>query len=395
MRGKSVFIPAVAALTLLFVSCSDEREKDSSAPENQEIPYVVRTEKAQKRVLRDILVVYMNATPSYNVDVSPKISGEIEIFPVGGGSRVKKGDLLFQTDRFQLEEDLAIATENLRVSEASYRKSEIDVDVAKQRCRKAEIDFERNKRLYNENEVSKDKLEQYELTLSAETSYVKQAESALELSRAKVEQARSSLSISERKLSDSRMLAPFDGTVVDTYADLHEYASSGQKVLRIESSNELELSSFVSGRLYNEIKVGVTRAVISCPATGYKAEVPVSYKASFIDPVSRTFEFKLKLPSKADVLSGMLCRAEIVLRSAEEWSLPSVAFLPRPGGLFAVFADVDGRAEMLIVKEGLHENGYTGIVDPPSDIADMRFVVMGQAYIDPGMRLTEAVEEGE
>ncbi len=362
-----------------------------SEPEHPAAPNAgcrVRTMAPRPMEFARRLKIHMNAEPIEHADICAKVPGVIESFAVRKGDRVKAGDRLFQTDKFQLEANLDITRQELKVLESSRHQAELRIAVAEEQRKKAEMDYRRNQRLHEQKAVSKDKFEQFELFYVEASNAVKLAEADYDHARIKVEQAQNNIRIAERRYQDSIMLAPFDAKVVETYYEEWEHAENAKRVLRLESPR-LELTALVPADYYSTVQTGITRAEVLCLNTGYRSSLPVSYKGVYIDPASRTFEIKIELPESAQVLSGMLCEADIILGTAEGYGLPNEAFLAQAGGKWAVFSVADGSARKHVMVPTFKDGDWSMLDCPEKPVATMRFVVEGQAFLDDGAAIEE------
>src|SRR5437667_7341385 len=124
--------------------------------------------------------------PADQVSVRPEINGKILTLPVDIGDRVKKDSVLFTLD----DQDLQ--------TERSSKL--IEIEAAKLQLEKAKRDYERSKQLYA------DKLISQELFEDTKTQY--------ELARNAYERTEKALQLLDYQLTKTKILAPFDCTVL-------------------------------------------------------------------------------------------------------------------------------------------------------------------------------------
>ena len=118
----------------------------------------------------------------------------------------------------------------------------------------------------------------------------------------------------------------------------------------------------------------------------------ISFKAPSIDPQSRTFKIKIKVPKSFGLVSGMLCNANIILEEKEAWGLPADAFLLRANNRFIVYsAGADNRARSFDVKPGIVDGNYREVLNP-EQIMKEQIIVSGQSFVNAGalLRVTPA-----
>jgi HlyD family secretion protein len=187
--------------------------------------------------------------------VSAKIQGRLADLRVEEGSRVKEGQLLARLESTDYEAQV-------RRSAAAVERAEADLAEQERQLRVAG-------RLEREQVLAKDQLES--------------AESRVQMARAGLSQARADLSYSQAQLSNTRILAPFTGTVVKKMAEVGEsvapippgvnLSTSSGAVVALADLDTLEVEADVSesnvGRLGPEQPAEVSVAAI--PDKTYRA----------------------------------------------------------------------------------------------------------------------------
>jgi len=162
--------------------------------------------------------------PADQVSVRPEINGRIEELPVDIGDQVKKGALLCRLD----DRDLQI--------ERSQRLTEIDG--ARLQLQKAGRNFARSKQLYA------DKLIAQEVFDDSRTDY--------DLATNGLDRAEQALKLVDDKLRKTRILAPFDCTVLTRPVSLGQTVSgaagfnSGTEVMSIANLNDMIVNAHVN-----------------------------------------------------------------------------------------------------------------------------------------------------
>lgn len=176
---------------------------------------------------RDISSVVQTAGdigPADQVSVRPEVNGRIKELPVDIGDKVKKNDLLCQLDDKELQ------------IERTQRVAEIDG--ARLQVEKAKRLFQRSQNLYKDKLVS---LEQFE---DAKTEY--------ELSTNALERAVHALHLVEDRLSKTKIIAPFDCTVLTRPVSVGQAVSgsggfnSGTEIMTIANLNEMIITAHIN-----------------------------------------------------------------------------------------------------------------------------------------------------
>src|SRR5213594_1399789 len=172
--------------------------------------------------------------PAEQVSVRPEINGKILTLSVDIGDRVKKDSVLFTLD----DQDLQ--------TERSSRL--IEIEAAKLHLEKAKRDYERSKQLYA------DKLISQELFEDTRTQY--------ELARNAYERTEKALQLLDYQLTKTKILAPFDCTVLTRPVSVGQAVSgsggfnSGTEVLTIANLNEMVINAQVNQADVPRLKIG-------------------------------------------------------------------------------------------------------------------------------------------
>lgn len=154
--------------------------------ENGEIP-ASQLAKAERRDLESKLLLSGEVKPASQQSVKPEVGGKVKEIAVAVGDRVKKGGLLAVID------DTDLLTEK-HSAETAIEGAQIEVD-------KDQGNYDRAKALFDEKLISK---EVY-ANLNAD----------LLISKNSLDKAQSQLQSVKDRLSKTRIVAPYDGTVLN------------------------------------------------------------------------------------------------------------------------------------------------------------------------------------
>lgn len=174
--------------------------------------------------------------PAEQVSVRPEINGKILTLPVDIGDNVKEGQILFTLD----DSDLQI--------ERASRLTEIEG--AKLQLEKAERNYLRSKDLYDLRLISK------ELFEDTRTEF--------ELAKNFLEKAQSNLRLVEERLTKTKIVAPFDCTVLTRPVSIGQAVSgsggfnSGTEVLTIADLNNMIVNAHVNQADVTRLVTGQT-----------------------------------------------------------------------------------------------------------------------------------------
>lgn len=203
-------------------------------------------------------------------------------------------------------------------------------------------------------------------------------------------QATSAAKIAQKSVSDCRLYAPADGVVSEKYAEVGQNAAPGSPIIKIVSTNRLEVRVSIPESEVAAIKQG-QRASILVPALGNRHLLGrVAEKSVVADPLSRTYNIKVRVEGAArDLLPGMVTKVNIALPSAgkegDGFVLPSRLLQLGDDNTYFVWIAENGKAARRTVTVGdFTVNGATitsGL--QPGD----KVITEGQQKVCTGTRL--------
>jgi RND family efflux transporter MFP subunit len=215
----AIFVVAgVSAGGYYLWSKSPTRDASSQSIEH------VSTATVQPRSIRFAVTAAGDIGPADQVSVRPEVNGRIEELPVDIGDKVPKGALLCRLD----DRDLQI--------EKQSREGE--VDGAKLGLQKAQRTFLRNKKLFTDNLISQELYEDSRTEFDLATNALCRAQSALRLV--------------EDHILKTKILAPFDCTVLTRPISIGQAVSgsagynAGTEVMTIANLSDMIVSAHIN-----------------------------------------------------------------------------------------------------------------------------------------------------
>ena len=392
MDKAKVIASYILASSIIFASgCGETKNKVDSTKEVKSNTKVtkVETETLTPTIFKKQIRVQGTIKPINKASISARIGGIIDSLNVKEGDYVKKGDLLFQTDKTNLENAVLSAQKLYDVSSKIQAYTNSDIPVAVANKNKVELDYNRDKGLFKNGAISRSDFEGTEVTYKSALAGVQKAEALSKATNSLSEQLATSLKIAEKNLADSKIFAPYNGYIVAKKMNEGEFAMPGMTVLEIENTNELEIICRISAVYYDSITENTT---LEIEYSGKKlANVPITYKAPNIDSLTRTFEIKALVPSENGIISGLLCDVNMVLEQHEGLGVSNKALIARKNGEYVVYLSVGGQAVEKKVKVGLSNDGITEIVDNNA-LKDRKIITKGNFYLNDGSPIVEVVE---
>ncbi len=201
------------------------------------------------------------AYPSKQVVLNAPLDGKVAAIHFEEGERVKQGDLLAQMD--DVEQRVVVASAKLQSeSVAEVNRARFALDEAIVLLERATETFEKD--AASEWEVRRAQLQK------------DQAEADLQIAKDRQELAKANLDLEQARLERMRVLAPFDGEVIEHNAEAGATLTRTDPVLAVAVLDPLEAHINLPVSVYRQLEVGKT------------------YQLEAGDPINATIPGKLK-----------------------------------------------------------------------------------------------------
>jgi RND family efflux transporter MFP subunit len=277
-------------------------------------------------------------TSATDAVLSSQGAGTVESIRVKEGDRVRKGEILVELDRRELEARLS---------------------GARAEAENASVRYGRMKELYSTESVTRQELDN--------------ADRALKVARA----AQAAL---EARLSDQTVRAPFDGIVTEKRIEAGEMAAPGRPLLRLVDDRRLRLDAAVPETEIQYLKPGDTVPVSLDALGGASVTGTVSRIDPSSDPSTHSFRVKVDLPQRPGLKTGLFGRMVYEAGTRKTVRVPASSIRVR-GALSSVYvAEGDGVIRSRLVKTGPSAGDVVEILSGVS--AGERIVVHADESLD-------------
>jgi HlyD family secretion protein len=291
--------------------------------------------KVERGDLAKSVVATGKVTPITKVEVKSKASGIVKKLLVEAGDRVKKGQLLAQLDKDEIQAQVAQSQAELQAADASMKAAEADYERAKVDAEGPDVPplkraYERAQGMAKDGVVSQSALDDAEKNYTMALNKQNVAKAQLVVLRAKMAQAqatvaqdRAHLKQLEEQLSYTDIESPIDGVVLSRDVEMGDAVSS---ILVLGSSATLVMTLGDTSEVY--VKGKVDESDIGKVYLGQPARIKVeSFKdKTFVGKVTRispmgvekdnvtTFEVRVSINNPGGELKAeMTANAEIIL----------------------------------------------------------------------------------
>jgi HlyD family secretion protein len=291
--------------------------------------------KVEKGDLAKSVVATGKVTPITKVEVKSKASGIVKNLAVDYGDRVKKGQLLAQLDKVEIEAQVAQSKAALEAAEANLTSSQADYERAKVDAEGPDVPplkraYDRAIGMAKDGVVSQSALDDAEknYTMAVNKQNVAKAQATvlkakIAQSQATVEQDQANLKQLEEQLSYTDIVSPIDGIVLSRDVEMGDAVSS---ILVLGSSATLVMTLGDTSEVY--VKGKVDESDIGKVYLGQRARIKVESfkdktfegKVTKISPMGvekdnvTTFEVRVSIQNPGGELKAeMTANAEIIL----------------------------------------------------------------------------------
>ena len=283
--------------------------------------------------------------PADQVSVRPEINGRIDQLPVDIGDKVKRGDVLFTLNDSDLQKERA------------QRLTEIEG--AKLQVEKARRNYERSRQLADSKLISQEVFD------DSKTDY--------DMAKNNLEKAEKGLGIVEEQLTKTKILAPFDCTVLTRPVSIGQAVSgsggfnSGTEVMTIANLNEMIISAHINQVDVTRLKVKqeVDIEIDSVPGLKMKGAIERIAPQATIKSSLKGFDARIAIRDiDPRVRPGMTANLSIPIISEKNvLAVPIAAVFTEKGERFAFVKTGEDMFERRPIQIGVSDLNFVEITD--------------------------------
>ena len=326
---------------------------------------------------------------SQTVYIQPQISEIVAKVTVEEGSVVKSGQLLVELNSENIKHEIKAIESNISgqidmrnqaVNAISLAKYSIEAKEAD--CELKEKRFKRIDQLHNLNSATDDEYDNALAQLKLAKAVLAQSKTDLEMAQDKLLQSDSAInSLKENlaqakiKLSYTRILSPLNGVVSHKMVNCGDLVSIGKTILVLENDSYKFVASIPAQNI-NLIKLKTPVKVALENGDKKFDNLTVDEILPNVDPNSRTFKIKIKLPRiNTGIKSGVYGTVSFLTESNSKKIMLPIASVINRGQLSYVYVTHnDGSIEFRLVSLGEKTNDKVEII---SGLSSGERVVIG------------------
>lgn len=378
----ALFLPALLSLVIAAPLHAQE-----AAPAEPAAPTLaaITVSTAEKRLLRDRVIVSGLVNPVEQVQVAPLIEGQpIETLLADVGDRVEAGQVLATLSKTTLELQRSQYVASLASARATIAQAEAQLLEAQAAADEAVRVNERTVALRAQGTASQAAADQASANAIASTARVTVAQQSLEAARAQVALVEAQLANIDLQLARTEVKAPVAGEITHRNAVVGAIASAaGQPMFTMIRDGALELSADVAEIDLIRLAPGQT---VSMVAVGSPDRLTGSIRLvePTIDTTTRLGRARITIDAPEGVRAGMYMDAEVLAAERETVAVPVTAVGSSPEGS-TLMKVTDGEVSRVVVKTGIRDGGWVEIVEGIS--AGDTVVTKAGAFVRDGDRI--------
>ncbi len=353
MRSEYLVLTGLAVALLAACGGSSRQEPVRAASEKE--PLAVRVARAELRKAPKILWATGSLQADETATVSNEVAGKLAAVYVDFGDRVRKGQVLAELDKRELELQLERARSALAQALARLGLTPDQVDVVPEttpaiRQAEAQLETARTKyesaaRLVKTGDIAHDRYVEIEKAYHAAQAALDAARHELQVVLAQVQSLKAEVALAEKRLGDAAIRAPFDGFVTDRLASVGEFLRQNTPVLRLVKPYPLRLRFDVPESAAPAVRPGRPLRFRTDALQGEEFTATVTEVAASLNPQSRTLRAEARVERRDRRLKpGMFVKVQLVVDpDATAVVVPRQA-VRTVAGLRKVFVIENGRA---------------------------------------------------
>jgi RND family efflux transporter MFP subunit len=372
--GKRAFLMTLgsgAAIALLLAGCSPTpaaRPAEPDAPPLSVQVARVIEQPVERRIFASGSLHAQDYSP-----ISVKVAGHLQMIAVDLGSAVLAGDVIAEVDPRDYELRLkqagaALAQARVRLGlpldgdddQVEFEKvSSVKEAAAVLVEKRAEL--ERLSVLSLEGVASKSHLEAAESAFEVASNRHQEALQEARNRQAVLLQRRAEFEMARKQVADTRILAPFDGSVQERRANLGEYLQVGSPVVTLVRTEPLRLRLEVPERESARVRLGQrVRLFVEGQREPFSGEIKRFSPA--IAQQSRMLVVEADVPASGKLRPGAFARAEIITESESPALVIPPSALVTFAGVEKVFTVENGKVTEKFVSTGDHSADYIEVL---------------------------------
>ncbi|MDX2267256.1 MAG: efflux RND transporter periplasmic adaptor subunit [Bryobacter sp.] len=355
---------------LLILSACHKKEEAVKASTEPQV-FSVRVLEAVARNVDKSIDVTGSLAADETVSLSFEVPGRIANFRVDFGQQVRKGDVIAELDKRELEWQLERAQATLAQTAARLgMKSPNDpfpTKTASMRQAEAQLEDARSKlnsaqTLLSSGDIAKERATELEKALDARKAVFDAAQDELNMMIAQLRAQKVEVELATKRLSDAILRAPFDGGISAKLVSPGQYVKDNVTVVTLVKTSPLRLRVEVPENYSARVRVGSQVSFTTDAAPGKEFYATIQTLNPSIDSKNRTLVAEGKFNvTDSRLRPGGFVQVRLVTEKQSEAVLVPNASIFSVAGLNKVFVIRDGKAKEIRMTPGFERGGWSEV----------------------------------
>lgn len=182
----------------------------------------------------------------------------------------------------------------------------------------------------------------------------------------------------------TRIKAPINGTVDEISVKVGENIAPGMPAVRVVNTSDLKLKARVSEAFVTKIKKG-NKVVVNVSELGRDIPATVTFVGRTIDPMSRTFDVEVKIPSDAELRPNMTATVKVIFHTSPDALVIPVNVIQEINNEKVVYiAQAKGKQTIAVRKVVTVDGVYGGFAQVKGLSAGDKLITVGYQGLNDG-----------
>jgi membrane fusion protein, multidrug efflux system len=277
-----------------------------------------------------------------NLVVSTKAGGTITQLFVREGDQVSKGQTIAQIDNNGIMRNIESMKANLELATSV---------------------FERQKNLWSQK-------------IGTEVQYLK--------AKADKESLEKQIASVQEQNEQTKIKSPINGTIDALMIKQGENVAPGMPAARVVNTADLKLTAKISEAYATRVKKG-NKVLVNVSELNRDIPATVTFAGRTIDPLSRTFDVEVKLPSEADLRPNMTATAKVIFYTENEALVVPINVIQEINNEKVVYiAQKKGNQTVAVRKVVTVDGVYDGLAQVKGLNAGDKVITVGYQGLNDG-----------
>ena len=284
--------------------------------------------------------------PAKTANLKFEVQGRVQQRVLEPGVQVQEGDEILKLDAKDLQDQLTQAQSQFDIEQAGILRDQRMLKLAKENLQLQIAEVQRYEKLNNDSLISASQLDAARQQMLSLDSQVSELQYKVSTSKARLSLKQSERDVAKRNLARATLTAPFSGYVNEINAEVGDFVTANEIVVKIVDTNLLDLHLDVRGevvsslQLNQDVNVRVNSSVLPGKLIALQPDPDIT---------TNTHAIRIRLSGK-NVQSGMLANADLPLGQRADVLMVPVSAVSTNAGESFVFAYIEGSLDKIAVE---------------------------------------------